>query len=164
MKKFRFRLILLFIFTLIVGCVPIPAIVSNELPTQSVTIVELETVSANVTVYPIETAIPVVINSPATTRAYDPSIEAITLQAKKDLNQKTGIELEKIIVLEVEAVEWPDGSLGCGTPGIDYLQVVTPGFHILLEAGGQVYSYHSNTTGQIILCNEQPPLSIRPTP
>lgn len=146
------------------GCTPIPATLSIEASTQSVTSVDLHTVSANVTVYPLETAIPVVINSPATTGAYDPSIEATTLQAKKDLNQKTGIELEKIIVLEEEAVEWPDGSLGCGTPGTDYLQVVTPGFHILLEAGGQVYSYHTNTTGQIILCIEQPPLSIRPTP
>jgi hypothetical protein len=49
-------------------------------------------------------------------------------------------------------------------PGIDYLQVLTPGFHISLEAGSMAYSYHTDTTSQIILCNERPPLGIRPTP
>jgi len=164
MKKIRFCLIVLSVFTLMVSCKPIPATVSIEAPTQSVTIIDLNTVSANVTAYPVETPIPVAINSPATTLSDNPSLEPIILQAKKDLNQKTGIDLEKIIVLEIEAVEWPDGSLGCGKPGTEYLQVVTPGFHISLEAGGQVYSYHTNTSSQIILCSERPPLSISPSP
>jgi hypothetical protein len=169
MKKMRFCLILLFVLTLMVGCKPIPATVSQstqsiETPTPSVTNIDLSTISANVTVYPVETPIPVATDSAAATLSYDPSVDPIILQAIKDLNQKTGVALEKIIVLEVEAVEWPDGSLGCGTPGTEYLQVITPGFHISLEAGGQVYSYHTDTTSQIMLCSQRPPLGIRPTP
>jgi hypothetical protein len=160
----RYCLILLSVLTLMAGCMPNPVTVSIEAPTPSVTIIALNTISAKVTTFPVETPTRVAVASPAATLSYNPSIEPLILQVKNDLNQKTGIDLEKIIVLEVEAVEWPDGSLGCGTPGIEYLQVVTPGFHISLEAGGQVYSYHTNTTSQIILCSERPPLSIRPTP
>ncbi len=164
MMKKSLCLILLSVSTLMVGCKAIPATIPIETPTQSVTIIDLRTASANVTVYPVETPIPVRTEAPLATVAYNPSVEPIIMQAKKDLNQKTGIDLEKIIVLEVEAVEWPDGSLGCGIPGTEYLQVITPGFHISLEAGGQVYSYHTDTTGQIILCSQRLPLGIHPTP
>jgi hypothetical protein len=49
-----------------------------------------------------------------------------------------------VTVVQVEAVEWPDSSLGNPQPDGVYLQVVTPGFRILLRAGAETYEYHSD--------------------
>src|SRR3990170_554134 len=54
--------------------------------------------------------------------------------AKQDLNRTLNISLDKIIVLEVREVEWPDSSMGCSKPeeGAS-LPVVTLGWQIFLE-------------------------------
>jgi len=71
--------------------------------------------------------------------------------ARQDLSQRLGIGIEEIEVQSVEAVEWPDASLGCPQPGMMYAQVITPGYRILLRAGGQTYEYHSDRQ-RAILC------------
>jgi len=152
-QKLWFSIVLL---TVAVACQPVIPV--------SITPVDENDISIVVTVYPVETTTPFLTEHPEATPFFEPTTDAIISQVKNDLAQKTGISLDKINVLEVEAVEWPDGSLGCGKPGTEYLQVVTPGFHILLEAGGQMFSYHTNTSSQIILCSEQPPSGINPTP
>ncbi|MBX2998921.1 MAG: hypothetical protein KF893_10460 [Caldilineaceae bacterium] len=68
-----------------------------------------------------------------------------------------GISADDITVVSVEAVEWPDGSLGCPQPGMMYGQVVTPGYLIILEAAGESYPFHTgrNPEGQLVLCTEE---------
>ena len=53
----------------------------------------------------------------------------------------------------IETVEWRDSSLGCPELGKVYLQVITPGYRIVLRAGGKLYEYHA-AQGQdrAILC------------
>ena len=68
----------------------------------------------------------------------------------------TGLPKSDIKVVSVEAVQWPDTSLGCPQPDMMYAQVVTPGYRIILEAGGQVYEYHSAGAG-VGLCQPQKP-------
>jgi hypothetical protein len=94
----------------------------------------------------------------------EPVPAEILVLVTNDLTEKTGAALEHIHVLETEAVEWPDSSLGCGEPGEIYLPVVTPGFRIVLEVDGQLYSYHTNTTNRFILCEMPGPIMISPTP
>jgi hypothetical protein len=77
----------------------------------------------------------------------DPIAIQDTVAAKDDLSQRTGIPKSDIKVQAVEAVEWPDSSLGCPRPGMMYAQVITPGYRIVLEAGGKTYEYHSAGTG-----------------
>ena len=72
--------------------------------------------------------------------------------AVAQLAKETGLDPARITVVEVKAVIWRDASLGCPKPGIDYIQVETPGFNIQLKAGEQVYSYHANETGRVIRC------------
>jgi hypothetical protein len=126
--------------------------------------VEPSDFSVIVTVYPVETMTPFLTIYPEGTPSFDPALNAIVSRAKNELSQKTGVNMERISVLEVEAVEWPDSSLGCGEPGTVYLPVITPGFRILLEADGQIYSYHTNASDQIILCDQPQPIKINPTP
>ncbi len=66
---------------------------------------------------------------------------------KKDLAKKLGIDVSKIIVVSIEAVEWPDGCLGVAQKGVYCTQVITPGFRIILQASGQTYEYHTNQSG-----------------
>jgi hypothetical protein len=64
-------------------------------------------------------------------------------RAMADLAQELGLSEEEISLASMEAVEWPDASLGCPEEGMMYAQVITPGYRIMLEAGGETYEYHT---------------------
>jgi hypothetical protein len=80
--------------------------------------------------------------------------EGVVALARQDLAERLDLPLEQIRVASIESVRWPDASLGCPQPGMAYGQVVTPGYRIVLEAGGQQYSYHSGG-GNLELCEAQ---------
>jgi len=73
----------------------------------------------------------------------EPLIELVGL-AKGDLARRLGVGVEEVTLVSAEAVEWPDRSLGNPQPGIVYAQVITPGYKIILSAGGQEYEYHTD--------------------
>jgi hypothetical protein len=73
--------------------------------------------------------------------------------AKADLAQKLDVSVEQIQLVTVEAVDWPDASLGCPEPGKMYAQMITPGYQITLLARGKEYTYHSNL-GDVFLCQK----------
>jgi len=64
--------------------------------------------------------------------------------AVEALSKKLGVAEKEIDVKSVEAAEWRDASLGCPEQGKMYAQVITPGFRIILSAGGKDYEYHSS--------------------
>jgi len=84
------------------------------------------------------------VEQPAEELRLGPEANTLADQAQLDLSQVLGLPVNEITVLSVEAVEWPDSSLGCPQPGMSYLQVVTPGYQILLQAQGKTYSYHAD--------------------
>ena len=49
---------------------------------------------------------------------------------------------------------WPDSSLGCPKPNMNYLQVITPGYRIVLEAQGRSYEYHTDTGKRVVRCEK----------
>jgi len=80
------------------------------------------------------------------------SVEAqLVTMAVEDLAGRLGIDKSAIQVETVEAVEWPDTSLGCPEPGMMYAQVITPGYRILLKARGQIYEYHGSRS-RVVYC------------
>ena len=81
----------------------------------------------------------------------DPVAAEFTLQARDDLAARLSIPPADILLVSAEAVEWSDSSLGCPEPGMAYLQVIVPGYLIVLAAGGQTYEYHTDYQ-QIFLC------------
>jgi hypothetical protein len=72
--------------------------------------------------------------------------------AKEDLARRLEISVSDIAVISVEAVDWPDTSLGCPEPGMAYAQVITPGSLIMLDTKGQTYEYHSDRDSSVVLC------------
>jgi hypothetical protein len=77
--------------------------------------------------------------------------DRVTELARKALAEELGIHAETIRVRTVEAVEWPDASLGCPKKGQQYAQVVTPGHRVLLEADGRTYDVHV-AGGRAVTC------------
>ncbi|MDH4207574.1 MAG: hypothetical protein OEV76_01720 [Anaerolineae bacterium] len=81
--------------------------------------------------------------------------------AKEDLARRLELSVSEVSLISVEAVDWPDTSLGCPQPGMAYAQVITSGYLIVLKAGGQRYAYHTNRGDRVVLCHtdgdSQPP-------
>ena len=83
------------------------------------------------------------------------SLQNLIENAKEDLAQRLSISTTQISLIEAVEVEWSDSSLGCPQPDMAYLQVITPGYRILLEASGTQYEYHSNKDIYVIYCENQ---------
>jgi len=85
--------------------------------------------------------------------------------AKADLAARLQIAPEAVYLLGLERVTWPDASLGAPEPGQDYAQVLTPGYRLVLEADGSLYSYHADKEGHIVASGGVPPADQdEPTP
>lgn len=74
----------------------------------------------------------------------------VALKARADLVKRLQIDPDTIQLVSVEAVEWPDGCLGVQTPGVMCTMVITPGYRVVLEAGGKQYEYHTDASGDVV--------------
>jgi hypothetical protein len=81
--------------------------------------------------------------------------EAAVAAAAAHIAQYLGVDERDILVQFVEAVDWPDSSLGCPQPGMVYAQFITPGYRVLLEADGQAYEIHTDTRQTAVLCDQE---------
>lgn len=103
---------------------------------------------SKITSEPLPGGEPVVMPKPGV-----PDLEAaIGHTVSQDLARRLGTDISRITVLNVEAKEWSDSSLGCPAPGMNYLMVITPGYQVILEASGQTYTYHTDRSGNYVLC------------
>jgi len=85
--------------------------------------------------------------------AIPPTAASAVAAAKANLADSLSVAGEEILVTSIEAVEWSDSSLGCPRPGMMYLQVITPGFRVILQAQGQAYEYHTDQGRNAVLCD-----------
>jgi hypothetical protein len=81
--------------------------------------------------------------------------EAIVRLAVTDLAERLGVPEEDIAVVVIEAVEWPDASLGCALPGMAYTQVVTPGYRVVLQVEDRLYDYRTDSEQRVVFCGEE---------
>jgi hypothetical protein len=98
------------------------------------------------TVEPLQST-PVASLQPLPTDYTNPAIEA----AKVDLGVRLNIAPETIELVSIEEVEWPDGCLGVVQPDLMCIQVITPGYRIILQVDGQQYEYHTNSAGTLVI-------------
>ena len=76
----------------------------------------------------------------------------LVVYAKEDLAKRLGIPVEEIELITMEAVTWPEGSLGCPESGVEYIQVQREGARIRLRAEKRIYQYHSGGGLPPFLC------------
>ena len=58
--------------------------------------------------------------------------------------QELTTSLETVRLVSIEAVEWPNSCLGIEKEGSICLQVIVPGYRIVVESNGQQLEYHTN--------------------
>jgi len=78
--------------------------------------------------------------------------EPVTL-ARRALADELGRPPEAVTIRAVEAVDWPDGSLGCPQPDRMYPAVITPGFRVTLEVDGTSYTLHTDRATRVVRCD-----------
>jgi len=107
------------------------------------------------------------VESQAVTRSIAPSPEPteadlppdateVVATGREDLARRLDVDRDAIEVISIEAVEWPDASLGCPRPDEMVAQVATPGFRVVLEVRGERYEYHTDREQTAVLCEEEP--------
>jgi len=106
---------------------------------------------------PTATSTPTATPDPGGTPPILPAVsleEQIIDRAKEELATALGIQIAEIKLLSIEAVNWPDSSLGCPASGMAYMQLITSGFIVILQTYGSLYEYHtdSDPNGIIVTC------------
>jgi len=94
--------------------------------------------------------------APSGVVAPDAASRALVDQARQALAQEIVDDAGAVKLQRVEPTEWRDSSLGCPQPGMNYLQVITPGYLIVLEAQGRSYEYHTDRQTRVIRCDRSP--------
>ncbi|MFO7167617.1 MAG: hypothetical protein DIU80_006270 [Chloroflexota bacterium] len=95
---------------------------------------------------------PVNLGLPEPTPVIDESSRPAVDRAKADLAQFLNISPDEIEVIQVQPVDWNDTSLGCAQPDTTYLQVITPGYQVVLRAAGNTYTYHTDSGANVVRC------------
>ena len=83
---------------------------------------------------------------------YEGPMAGLVALAVADLARQRSVSVGDIVVVSVESVVWPNGSLGCPIPGMVYAQVQVDGAKIVLSVDGGIYNYHSGGNRDPFLC------------
>ena len=78
--------------------------------------------------------------------------ETLVELAIVDLAQRLGVEISAIMLVSNKEVVWPDATLGCPKPGMDFTPINIPGHILTLQAEGKRYVYHTDELTRVILC------------
>ncbi len=86
--------------------------------------------------------------SPATPvpQTENKAVEACKIIVARD----TGTDASQITLYSLEKVTWPNRCLGIAAPGEICLAVETPGFRVILTAGQEHYTFHTDLSGENI--------------
>jgi hypothetical protein len=74
---------------------------------------------------------------------------------REELARQLGLDSLVIQLVETTPVDWPDACLGLPGSGESCAQVVTPGFRVVVEAGGKSYEFRTNREGSLVRPNAQ---------
>jgi hypothetical protein len=90
--------------------------------------------------------------------------QALIDRAIAEISRQTNAPTANVTLVSSAAVEWPDASLGCPEPGKSYLQVISPGYRMVLQAGASVYEFHTTDApdSPLVRCNATPGATLTP--
>lgn len=67
-------------------------------------------------------------------------------------------------LVSAEAVTWPNGALGCASPGQTYTQALVDGMRVVVEVDGTSYDYRFGSGDEPKLCEGFTPGALRVGP
>lgn len=73
-------------------------------------------------------------------------------QAAQEAAAAANVAVEQVAIVRVQAASWPTPALGCPEQGMMYIQVVTPGYWLVLRAGEQEFDFRASERGDLKLC------------
>jgi hypothetical protein len=76
--------------------------------------------------------------------------------AVDDAASRAGVVASEVTVVSSQSVTWPNPALGCPRRGVMYADVITPGYRVVVEAGGTRYDYRADQQGHISWCEDPP--------
>lgn len=79
-----------------------------------------------------------------------PLEERVFAAARAALAQELGVDELSISRAEINEQDWPDSCLGAPAAGEGCAEVITPGYRLVLAAGGQNYEVRTNRDGTIV--------------
>jgi hypothetical protein len=62
-----------------------------------------------------------------------------------------GASPDALALVSIEPVDWPDACLGIQEPGVGCATVITPGYRVVVEAGGTQYILRTDLSGSKIV-------------
>ena len=71
---------------------------------------------------------------------------------RQDAASQLGVDASTLSISAIEAVDWPDASLGCPEEGGVYAQVVSPGYQINVTDGTTSLEYHTGPNNAFVTC------------
>lgn len=74
--------------------------------------------------------------------------------AVQALAEARGLAAADISVISAEAVEWPDTCLGMARPDQTCAAVITPGYRVILQTGGEQVTFHTDEFGAALVLVE----------
>jgi hypothetical protein len=77
--------------------------------------------------------------------------------AVDDAATRAGVGASEVTVVSAASMTWPNGALGCPKRGVMYTQALTPGYRVVVEAGGTRYDYRASQAGGDVRWCENPP-------
>jgi hypothetical protein len=88
------------------------------------------------------------ISPAATPQAVDGETATLLAAIARELD----VAAEAVTISSLEPVDWPDSSLGCPRPGEVYLDVITPGYRVIVAVDGQEHELHADERGNVVRC------------
>jgi hypothetical protein len=85
--------------------------------------------------------------------AMNPALKPLVDAAIADLSQRLRTPAADVCVVEARTVVWPDRSIGCPQPGLQYPQVQQDGVFIRLRVQDRTYAYHGGGSRAPFLCD-----------
>jgi len=89
---------------------------------------------------------PLTLPQGALIEPYPPAVAAAIGWLAESIDTDPG----QVAVLEYTPADWPDSCLGLSGPGEACLQVITPGWRVVLQAGGVEYALRTDEFGTVI--------------
>ena len=91
--------------------------------------------------------------------------DAAAQVAVETLGKKLSMDPDSVDVVHVSIMDWSDSSLGCPRPGVEYLQIVTRGAVVMLQAEKKPYRVHVDVAkDRAIVCDTPSKDSLTPGP
>jgi hypothetical protein len=78
--------------------------------------------------------------SEATPSPREAAVQLVTEAYAKEL----GVAPDEVTLVSAESVEWPNSAMGCPEPGGNYLQMITPGFKVVVAHAEARATYHTS--------------------